>query len=147
MHEISILQAGVESSEFGKPFALVDPVCNTIVMKQDVAALRGLRGSDPQSLRKAALASKLKTNDGTQTIELSSVEASRTFRRRAMVNASDRQSAEISISHDGDMASAVSMVYDPPVPQPEEEDIVDDGIGAPIHEPQAGDKGWLDDPV
>ena len=66
------------------------------------------------------------------------------YYRRSRVKESDRQIAEINISHDGDYAIAVCMAFDPPDSSVQEKTIVDSGEGLPLHEPQWGDEGWLD---
>ena len=58
----------------------------------------------------------------------------------------ERQSAEVSISHDGDHAIAVCMALDEAPEEMEEgtEILDDDGSGEPIHEPVWADVGFLD---
>lgn len=149
MQDISILRArsGLSTAVGqGKPFALIEPVCDTIEMDEGVAALRGLRGFGcrSQGLHDGALTSKSKSNNGMQEGERFESEERMFFQRRAKVNASDRQTAEISISHDGGLSSAVCMVFDPSGLQAEGERIVDDGKGPPMHEPRWGDEGWFE---
>ena len=119
MSEISILQTRDKDISIlsSRPLALIDPICDTIEMNENVATARGIK--------------KL-----YGTLE--------NFTRRARIEPSDRQTVEVSISHDGDIASAVCMAFDPPdVQQVQTKNRRDDGIGAPMHEPQWGDKGWL----
>lgn len=134
MQDISI----VRSSGDSKPVALIDPICNMVQMDERVAALRGLRGFGKGSkellkgpLDDDAIQEAKQTNAGT-------------FTRRRKVKMTERQMAEINISHDGDYAVAVCMALDSPGFNPEGRLIVDDGTGEAIHEPQWGDEGWLD---
>jgi len=143
MHDISICSA----AGHGKPFALIEPVCDTVEMDEDVAALRGLRGFGCRSLglHKTALMTKLETKNRIQEEDKREIENLRKLIRHAKVNPSDRQIAEISISHDGDLASAVCVAFDPPILQHAERKLIaDDGEGPPMHEPQWGDEGWLE---
>lgn len=137
MQDVSI----VESRNGEKPMALIDPVCSVIQMDERVANIRGLRGfgSQSQGFHKGSLIDK---------DEDDSVQVPRTtgnyFNRRRKIKESERQIAEISISHDGEYAVASCMAYDPPGCHPEGRRIVDDGKGPAIHEPQWGDEGWFD---
>ena len=63
--------------------------------------------------------------------------------RRAKIDESERQIAEVNISHDGDTAVAVCMALDESIPEKRMERIIDNGRSLPIHEPQWGDKGWF----
>lgn len=134
MQDISI----VGSSTHSKPVALIDPVCNVVVMDERVAAFRGLRGLGRKSknLDKGPL-------DDDAFKEAKEAHAG-TFIRRRKIKITERQAAEINISHDGDYAVAVCMALDAPGSYPEGRRIVDDGTGEAIHEPQWGDDGWLD---
>ena len=64
------------------------------------------------------------------------------YYRGSRVKDSDKQVAEINISHDGDYAVAMCMAFDPPGSEVFEDIIVDKGEGLPLHEPQWGDEGW-----
>lgn len=79
-----------------------------------------------------------------QDLENSEMNRGVHYYRRSRVKESDRQVAEINISHDGDYAIAVCMAFDPPGSIVQEKTIVDNGEGLPLHEPQWGDEGWLD---
>ncbi|KAL8927487.1 MAG: hypothetical protein Q9208_002292 [Pyrenodesmia sp. 3 TL-2023] len=71
--------------------------------------------------------------------------ASKFIVKRARIKDEEQQIAEISISHDGDYSVAVCMALDEPSTKKDAvEYIVDDGVGEPLHEPEWGDKGWLD---
>lgn len=103
-----------------------------------MAALRGLRGFSKKSkeLFKGPL-----DDDAMQEAKQTTAG---TFTRRRKVKMTERQVAEINISHDGDYAVAVCMALDSPGFNPEGRLIVDHGIGEAIHEPEWGDEGWLD---
>ncbi len=137
MQDISI----VKSPNSDKAIALIDPVCNVIQMDERVASLRGLRGFGPQSqgLRKGSLIGK----DEDVSVQVQGT-IGKHFNRRRKIKETERQTAEISISHDGEYAVAVCMAYDAPGLHPEGRRIVDDGTGPAIHEPQWGDHGWFD---
>ena len=79
-----------------------------------------------------------------QDLENSEVDKGVHYYRRSRVKESDRQVAEVNISHDGDYAIAVCMAFDPRKPTVQEKTIVDNGEGLSLHEPQWGDEGWLD---
>ena len=137
MQDISI----VRSPNSDKTIALIDPVCNGIQMDERVASLRGLRGFGPQSqgLHKGPLLVK----DQDESVQVQGTIAKH-FNRRREIKETERQTAEISISHDGEYAVAVCMAYDAPGLHPEGRRIVDYGTGPAIHEPQWGDNGWFD---
>ena len=112
-------------------------------MNAKVAAARGLRGT----------AEDLGPNKGTkyeevvngQFAECGDDQKKIFFKRSKLYREEDQQVAEISISHDGDYAVAICMSV-------EEADhkgcirpfAIDDGSGDPIHEPEWGDRGFLD---
>ena len=129
-----------------KVTALIEPVCDTVRISERVAALRGLRGfrSQSQELEKDALTNKVESNEELKNQDEKRIKRQRHFDRRTRVNESDRQVAEINISHDGDYAVAVCMAFDPPGTQIKEKILSDNGKGLPKHEPQWGDKGWFD---
>lgn len=127
-----------------KVIALVDPMVNTILMDARVAEIRSLRGFGPRSqgFPKGALLTRRDHNmsNSSDTLENGS---ERYLERRAKIEESHRQIAEINISHDGDTAVAVCMALDQPKPETKEKVIVDDGRFDPIHEPEWGDEGWF----
>ncbi|KAL8905518.1 MAG: hypothetical protein Q9207_002579 [Kuettlingeria erythrocarpa] len=66
--------------------------------------------------------------------------------RRARIRDEEQQIAEISISHDGEYSVAVCMALDEPSQEKKVvKYIVDDGVGEPLHQPEWGDRGWLDE--
>jgi hypothetical protein len=137
MQDVSI----VESRNGEKPMALIDPVCDAIQMDERVAIIRGLRGFGPQSqgFPKGPLIDR-EEHDSVQVAR----STGKYFNRRRKIKESERQIADISISHDGEYAVASCMAYDPPGYSPEGRRTVDDGQGPAIHEPQWGDEGWFD---
>ena len=138
MRDVSIVQ----SSQNGNVVALIDPICNTVEMNERVATVRGLRIPEFQRERLTKGAFEVQEG-GDETAESQGAKCV-TFYRRSKIEEFERQTAEISISHDGDYAVAVCMAIDSPKPSPTDTHIFDDGSGSPIHEPQWGDEGWLD---
>ena len=154
MQNISIVRPNLPPGSFSgtgtggaqKLIALIDPPSDRIEMIGRVAALRGLRGFGLQNygLNKGTLMSKDELHKEVQDSEDGKVHRGTHYYRRSRVKESDRQVAEINISHDGDYAVATCMAFDPPWSMAQEKTIVDKGEGLPLHEPQWGDEGWLD---
>lgn len=154
MQDISIVRPiipsdtvlGTGTGNAQKLIALIDPPSERIKMVRSVASSRGLRGFGRQSqgLHKGALMSKDELHEEVQDEKDGQVQREVHYYRRSRVKDSDRQVAEINISHDGDYAVATCMAFDPPVSTAPEKTIVDNGKGPPLHEPQWGDEGWLD---
>ena len=154
MQDISIIRPSLpprSSSSTGtdgaqKLVALIDPPCDRIEMHRRVATRRGLRGFvfKNYGLHKGALMTRDELRKEAQDLENSKVDKGVHYYRRSRVKESDRQIAEINISHDGDYAIAVCIAFDPPDSIVQEKTIVDNGEGLPLHEPQWGDEGWLD---
>ena len=154
MRDISIVRASLppgsspstDTDGGQKLVALIDPPCDRIEMHWRAATRRGLRGFVFKNcgLRKGALMTRDELRKEAQDLEPSEVEKGVHYYRRCRVKESDRQIAEINISHDGDYAIAVCMAFDPPNSTVQNKTIVDTGEGLPLHEPQWGDKGWLD---
>ena len=63
-------------------------------------------------------------------------------RRLAQTIMSERKIARLSISHDGDYATAVVQAWDVPGELFTKSKITDNGDGDPIHEPYIGDEGF-----
>ena len=139
MRDVSILRQPFPSHEGKRVVALVDPECDTIVMTGGVAKMRGLRGlsSQSQAVYKGPLSTNGKQNEVPEG-------KSTYFNRRSKVKESHRQVAEISLSHDGDYATAVCMAFDSPQNHPGRRRIVDYGDGPRMHEVEWGDEGWFD---
>ena len=134
-----------------KPSLLIEPVPQYVVMEAQVAISRGLRdflsgNSDRYNLLKSieVISGEVVkgsfvpgTGPGTKSF----------FLRKRFVEETDRQIAELSISHDGPYVAAVCMALD----QETKESgtpvyTFDDGSGNPLHEPVWGDRGWLQEP-
>ncbi|KAL9136985.1 MAG: hypothetical protein Q9175_001818 [Cornicularia normoerica] len=154
MHNISIVRPSLPPGSFSgtgtggaqKMIALIDPPSDRIEMLARVATIRGLRGFAVKNygLHKGALMSKDEIHKEVQDSEDEKVHRGTHYYRRSRVNESDRQVAEINISHDGDYAVAMCMAFDPPGSTVSEKTIVDKGEGLALHDPQWGDEGWLD---
>ncbi|KAL9103156.1 MAG: hypothetical protein Q9163_001761 [Psora crenata] len=146
MHEVSIITPRLYPAIFplkeamkNKTVALIDPLCDTILMDERVAQLRALRGFGPRSQRMERGARATGSDERAQAPDQGPVY----YARRSKVNESDRQVADVNISHDGKYAVAVAMAVDEPVSDAKGEHIMDDGEGLPKHEPQWGDEGWF----
>lgn len=114
-----------------KPFALIEPIRNVVRMDERVAALRGLRGYSRRSL--GLPKSKFFTDSITKT---------RYVERRHNAHGSERQVADISITHEHEMAFAVCTALNQVDPDSEVKAITDEGATPPIHQPEWGDEGW-----
>ncbi|KAL9630862.1 MAG: hypothetical protein Q9164_006204 [Protoblastenia rupestris] len=146
MQDISIITPRFYPSLFspkdalnGKPVALIDPPCDTIVMGEQVAKVRALRGFGPRSQH---------LNSGGKSTEASMTSGGQDkdqvfFERRSQVQESERQIADVNISHDGDYAVAVCIAASEPDTKNASRRISDDGMGPAKHEPQWGDEGWF----
>ena len=136
--EISILASSQrpdpsnrQQTNESKVAAFIDPPTDTILMDERVAKLRGLKGfSDDCKLH----------NKGTTHIEQGNVY----YMRRAKVCESAIERLEISISHDGDYATAVCIALHKPSSLDSKKRSIDAGDGPPLHEPDWGDEGWFD---
>lgn len=138
---------GVGTAGAQKLIALIDPPGNRIEIIPRVATQRGLRGFVFKShgLHKGALMTRDELRAEVQGLEGSEVHRGVHYYRGSRVKESDRQVAEINISHDGDYAIAVCMAFDPPPESMvQEQTVVDKGKGLSLHEPQWGDEEWLD---
>ena len=112
-------------------------------MNAEVAAARGLYGAteclDPESgtvYKEVVHGKSAKHGDDQGKIF---------YQRSKLYTEEDQQVAELSISHDGDIAMAVCMALDD-AGSGETLDcpIIDHGSGDPVHEPEWGDRGFLD---
>ena len=67
------------------------------------------------------------------------------FKRRAKIADEDRQYAELSITHDGEYATAVCLACVEDVENRKQKPpFIDYGSGDPLHEPEWGDEGFFD---
>lgn len=135
----------IELAERQKPLALIEPPCKTILMDEKVAETRALRGFGPRSqgLQKGAPLVKSESNDPLLKSGGDRGKKEGYYERRSKVEESDRQIADLSLSHDGNNAIAVCMAFDEPSRSIKPERVIDDGKWLPIHEPQWGDEGWF----
>ena len=126
-----------------KPIVLVSPSTGLVVMSELTAAKRGLKGVamkyDNIASAKVPAEVTQKTKHFAQMVGLPIEEP--LFIRHLLAKEEDRQIADLSISHDGDYATAVCLALD------EEQEqiagpIIDTGEGEPMHEPQWGDRGF-----
>ena len=153
MQSISIVRPTVLRGSFfststvgtRKLIALIDPPRDRIEMTPRIARERGLRGFVPQNdgLHKKALMTREELGKDVPDLDDPKVHRGVHYYRGSRVEDSDRQIAEINISHDGDYAIAMCMAFDPPMSLVREKTVVDKGEGLPLHEPQWGDEGWL----
>lgn len=142
MQEISIVNLRGKTQHDKKTVALIDPISDTIELSARVASIRGLRGFSSSSrelpvepMMAPGGATEITNQKRTKTIQ---------FNRRRKVRESDRQIAEMNISHDAEYTFAVCIAFDPPAPREAAKHFRDDGKEGPIHEPQWGDEGWFD---
>ena len=155
MKDISIVKPspppGLSEKDIGgaqKLIALIDPPSDRISMSPSVATQRGLRGfvSKSYGLHKEALMTRDEPRKERPSQKESDRDKGDHYHRGSRVRDSDRQVAEINISHDGDYAIAVCMAFDPSESTFKQKTIIDKGEGLPLHEPEWGDEGWFDLP-
>ncbi len=140
----------ITASEGEKASILIDPPRQDILMEENIARLRGLRGLNkdmaqtPRIIVSQYYYGKLL---GGKFVESKDHTAKKFFTRRARIADEDRQLADLSISHDGGYAIAVCMALDEEVDNAQEKlVIIDDGSGDPLHEPEWADEGWFSPP-
>ncbi len=162
MHEISIVVPSknprLYSPEFGKEdrlVALIDPPTDTILMNENVAKFRALEGFELRhdSLQTEKLLnpvdsdiwveSKTTGNQDSRNRRSETGKKAIHWERRARIDESQRQIAEINISHDGNTAVAVCIASVEQGAAKAPKLIVDDGSSPPMHEPQWGDQAFL----
>lgn len=100
-----------DRSQHRKPYALIDPAARTIQLSRAVAEQRGVANAA-----------------GAEVVLRPAI-----FRWR------DRQIARLSISHDGEYATATVLAADDAAYVEREEVVVDAGKGKPLHVPCLGD--------
>ena len=131
-----------------KPFLLVEPVPQYVIMEPQVAVSRGLRELWPGIL------DRYNPPKGTELISGELVKGNfvpgtgpgtKSFiLRKQLVEEKDRQIAELNISHDGPYVAAVCVALDQDTKESKTPIYTfDDGSGNPLHEPVWGDRGWL----
>ena len=130
-----------------KPQILVDPPPRYVYISRDLARARGLRGHNNGSAAVAKSESEDEESALGQFMLEKGNHGEKFFRRRAKIAPEDRQYADLSISHDGEYATAVCMALDEGAAVSESQaEIIDDGTGPPLHEPEWGDNGFLSKP-
>ena len=112
-----------------KTYAFVEPRTCTVLLDPKIAELRGLRGfrDDTLDFSKGGLF----LQDGKDY-----------YVRRSRVDPSDRSMVQVSISHDGDYASAVCIATEEEQADASIRAVVDSGEGLPLHEPEWDDQGF-----
>lgn len=147
MSEISIVAESEAASE--SIYALVDPPSRSVLIHEDAAKIRGLLGYGDKESNICRLSGGFgpylygTVRDG-KFVETVPSQSERFFKRRLRIQAEERQMAQVSISHDGDYATAVCIALDEPFVRKDEQSfIIDDGSGDSLHEPEWGDTGWL----
>lgn len=131
-----------------KPFLLIDPVPQYVLMDPQVAVSRGLRGFSSETPDGAMPGGSSQTVSG-QLVDGNFISGrgpgTKEFvLRKRLVKMEDRQMAELSISHDGPYVIAVCMAVDEEVNGSESPlYLADGGSGDAVHEPIWGDRGWL----
>lgn len=132
----------------GAPECLIAPAARRVQLSREVAALRGL--GQAQSSEGALPREDINLIPEETRVDRAyvGIPAARpptdrgrdVFYRWYDAPVAAFQSANLSISHDGDYAIAVVQALDQDVAE-EPPDLVDDGEHAPIHVPARGDKG------
>jgi len=140
----------ITASDGEKASILIDPPRQDILMEENIARLRGLRGLNkdmaqtPRIIVSQYCYGKLL---GGKFVESKDHPAKKFFTRRARIADEDRQLADLSVSHDGGYAIAVCIALDEEVDMAQGKPmIIDDGSGDPLHEPEWADEGWFSPP-
>jgi phosphopantetheinyl transferase (holo-ACP synthase) len=121
-----------------KPIVLIDPPSSELVrMSREVAKFRGLK-EVTRNTAKIIIGDK--AEDRMLRNEILSLK--NFYTRRKVIHMEERQIADGSISHDGKYAIAVCQAFDERLPYMKPQEIVDDGLGDPIHEPKLMDRGF-----
>lgn len=121
--------------------ALIAPEHTTdILMSPEVATKRGLSAAQSPD---GSVLGQIVNGHHTQPVPRHRSE-SPFYLRKAKIKDEDQQIAEISISHDNGYAVAVCMALVEDSQGRDRSQIVDDGLGEPLHEPEWGDAGYLE---
>lgn len=110
-------------------------------MSPEVATKRGLSAAQSPD---GSVLGQIVNGHHTQTVPRHRFE-SPFYLRKAKIKDEDQQIAEISISHDNGYAVAICMALVEGSHSKNRSQIVDDGLGEPLHEPEWGDVGYLED--
>ena len=144
MTDISILEGHgrrLLGATRSRPVLSVNAPGQYVFMDEGIAQIRGLRGFNNKVENWADHSRHLRNEQFSKN---QSSETKGLIKRRVRITDDDRQLAELSISHDGNYATAVCMALDEKGDNAQQKpDIVDDGVGDPIHEPEWGDEGWF----
>ncbi|KAI4110543.1 MAG: hypothetical protein LQ339_001409 [Xanthoria mediterranea] len=132
----------VRCNSHGGIHALIAPEHTTdILMSPEVATKRGLSAAQSPD---GSVLGQIVNGHHTQTVPRHRFE-SPFYLRKAKIKDEDQQIAEISISHDNGYAVAICMALVEGSHSKNRSQIVDDGLGEPLHEPEWGDVGYLED--
>lgn len=146
MSEISVI---AESETSKSIHALVDPPSENVLIHEGAAKARGLLGYGDKENNVCRLSDRFGPSlygivRNGKYVETEPSAGERFLKRRLRIPAEERQMAQVSISHDGDYATAVCIALDEPfVRRDGQSSIIDDGSGDSFHEPEWGDTGWL----
>ena len=135
------------------PVAVIEPPNRWVLIPEDVASYRGLSQSSgklPDSdterfpyVRSVSIFGKIVNG---KVIATKDQKDQKFFLRRLTRNDDEREVAHISLSHDGNLISAVCIASSNNPSRSKhaniDDGIIDDGHGEPIHEPTWGDVGW-----
>ena len=121
-----------------RPVMLIDPPSSIVSLTAEVAEQRQIDTKGRQKLDREEV-QKL----GVSVMDSSDV--GQMYWRYKKINMEERQLADLSISHDGEYAFAVVQALDVVLDDTQPLKVIkDDGAGDPIHEPQHGDRGFLE---
>ncbi|MCJ1409648.1 hypothetical protein MMC19_003730 [Ptychographa xylographoides] len=126
-----------------KPWILIDPPKRPVVMDGTIANRRGL-GAAIASFRRerTSFAPNSEFPSSTTSPEYTKTShGDELYTRQHLVEEDERRRADLSISHDGRYATAVCIALDETFAE-NLQPILDNGEGAPIHEPIWGDMGF-----
>ncbi|MCJ1436702.1 hypothetical protein MMC27_006084 [Xylographa pallens] len=137
------VEADVEYSGTVKPVILISPPTRLVIMNTLTAEKRGLRGVASASKQAASSRVLIEVLPRIRTF------ASKNgfpideplFLRQQLIKEEDKRLADVSISHDGEYATAVCLALDEEMEEGLEP-IVDFGDGDSLHEPRWGDRGF-----
>ncbi|MCJ1387331.1 hypothetical protein MMC18_000173 [Xylographa bjoerkii] len=126
-----------------KPIILISPPTRLVIMNTLTAAKRGLKGvaSENDQAVSSNIPTELSQKMRALAQNIGFPVNEPLFLRQLLVREEDKRLADVSISHDGEYATAVCLAMDEEM---EEilEPIVDSGNGEPMHEPKWGDRGF-----
>ena len=137
------VEADVEYSGTVKPVILISPPTRLVIMNTLAAEKRGLR--DVVSASKQAVSSRVLIKVPPRVRKFAHENGflldEPLFLRQQLTKEEDSRLADVSISHDGEYATAVCLALDEEI-EKILDPIVDFGDGDPLHEPKWGDRGF-----